>query len=88
MPAFLEVMQVSRSNRLRQGVLSWELFRDTADPQVYVEQFMDETWADHLRRFDRMTAADVGLRERRLAFHVGPEPPVVRRRIAEPLGER
>ena len=87
-PAFLDVMQVSRSNRLRQGVLSWELFRDTADPALYVEQFMDETWADHLRRFDRMTAADVGLRERRLAFHVGPEPPVVRRRIAEPLGER
>ncbi|MEQ1804623.1 MAG: MFS transporter, partial [Burkholderiaceae bacterium] len=83
--AFLDVMRLTRRNRLRQGVLSWELFRDTADPQVYVEQFMDETWADHLRRFGRMTAADVDLRERRLAFHVGPEPPAIARRIAEPL---
>ena len=86
--AFRAVMQESRRSRLRQGVLSWELFRDTADPGLYIEHFIDETWADHLRRFDRMTAADVGLRERRLAFHVGEQPPVVTRRIAEPLGER
>jgi MFS family permease len=85
--AFHAVMQESRRSRLRQGVLSWELLRDSADPDVYVEQFIDETWADHLRRFDRMTAADVGLRERRLALHAGDQPPVIRRRIAEPLDE-
>ncbi len=85
--AFLEVMQETRRSRLRQGVLSWELFRDTVDPQVYVEQFMDETWADHLRRFDRMTEADVGLRERRLALHAGSDPPAIARRVAEPLRE-
>ncbi|MFZ2651762.1 MAG: MFS transporter [Burkholderiaceae bacterium] len=84
--AFLEVMQMSRRSRLRQGVLSWELFRDTADPSLYIEHFIDETWADHLRRFNRMTAADVGLRERRLAFHIGGEPPVITRRVAAPLG--
>jgi quinol monooxygenase YgiN len=87
-PAFLSVMQESRRSRLRQGVLSWELLRDTADPDVYVEHFIDETWADHLRRFDRMTEADVGLRERRLAFHVGERPPLIQRRVAEPTAER
>jgi MFS family permease len=85
--AFLAVMQETRRSRLRQGVLSWELFRDTVDPQVYVEQFMDETWADHLRRFERMTEADVGLRERRLALHAGAQPPAITRRVAEPLPE-
>ena len=83
--AFLGVMRETRRNRLRQGVLSWELFRDTADPTQYVEQFMDETWADHLRRFERMTAADLDLRERRRALHAGAEPPVVRRRVAQSL---
>ena len=86
--AFLGVMQETRRNRLRQGVLSWELFRDTADPRLYVEQFMDETWADHLRRFERMTEADVDLRERRLALHIGEQPPLVRRRVAEPSAGR
>jgi MFS family permease/quinol monooxygenase YgiN len=85
--AFLDVMQETRRSRLSQGVLSWELFRDTVDPQVYVEQFMDETWADHLRRFERMTEADVGLRERRLALHTGTEPPAISRRVAAALPE-
>jgi MFS family permease/quinol monooxygenase YgiN len=86
-PAFLAVMRDSRRSRLRQGVVSWNLFRDTTDPSLYIEHFIDETWADHLRRFNRMTTGDVGLRERRLAFHSGGQPPVIKRRIAESLGE-
>ncbi|MEW6098100.1 MAG: MFS transporter [Pseudomonadota bacterium] len=82
---FRAVMQETRRSRLRHGALSWELFRDVGDPARYVEQFVDESWVEHLRRFDRVTAAEVALRERRLAFHLGPEPPVVRRCVAEPL---
>jgi quinol monooxygenase YgiN len=83
--AFREVMKESRRSRLRQGALAWELFRDVNDPGLYTEYFIDESWVEHLRRFDRVTAADVHLRQRRLAFHIGPQPPVVTRRIAEPL---
>lgn len=83
--AFREVMQESRRSRLRQGALAWELFRDVNDPGLYTEYFIDESWVEHLRRFDRVTAADVHLRERRLAFHIGDRPPVVTRRIAEPV---
>ncbi|MFO1299129.1 MAG: MFS transporter [Burkholderiaceae bacterium] len=82
---FRAVMQESRSSRLRQGALSWELFRDTNDPGRYLEYFVDESWVEHLRRFDRVTAADVALRARRLAFHLGGQPPVVTRCIAEPV---
>ena len=80
---FHTVMQESRRSRLRQGALSWELFRDTNDPGRYLEYFIDESWVEHLRHFDRVTASDVALRARRLAFHLGEHPPVVTRYIAE-----
>lgn len=80
---FHAVMQETRQARLRQGVLSWGLFRDAAVPGRYIEYFLDETWVEHLRRQERFTAADVGLRDRRLAFHRGAEPPKVQRYLGE-----
>ena len=80
---FNELMQASRRSRLRQGALSWELLRDVTDPGRYLEQITDESWTEHLRRFDRVTAADVALREQKLAFHVGKVPPLVTRCIVE-----
>jgi len=83
---FLAVMRETRSSRLRQGALSCELFRDAAVPGRYLEHMLDESWVEHLRRFDRVTAHDVALRNRRLALHVGSEPPRVSRCIAEVMG--
>lgn len=83
--AFAQVMQATRQARLRQGVLSWGLFRDTARVGRYVEYFVDESWTEHLRRQERFTAADAGLREQRLAFHLGEGPPRVERYLADPL---
>ena len=83
--AFAEVMQKTRRARLQQGALSWGLFRDTAVPGRYIEYFVDESWIEHLRRLERFTAADAGLRERRLAFHRGPAAPKVTRFVAEDL---
>ena len=80
---FRAVMQESRRARLRQGALSWELQHDIADPRRYVERVVDESWTEHLRRFDRVTAHDVALRERKLAFHTGDAPPVVTRWTVE-----
>jgi MFS family permease len=82
---FAEVMQLTRAARLRQGALSWGLFRDTSVPGRYIEYFLDESWVEHLRRLERFTAADAGLRERRLAFHLGDQLPKVRRYIGEAL---
>ena len=84
---FAAVMRESRANRLQMGALSWGLFHDTSKPGHYIEYYLDESWADHLRRFDRFTAADADLRERRYAFHVGAEQPKVTRYIAESLRE-
>jgi MFS family permease len=80
---FSEVMQRTRRARLRQGALSWGLFRDLAQPGRYVEYFVDENWVEHQRRLARFTAFDADLRAQRLAFHLGPEPPVTRRYVAD-----
>jgi len=80
---FKALMRISRRGRLRHGTLSWELLRDINDPGLFVEQIVDESWTEHLRRFDRVTTADATLRDRKQAFHIGDAPPVVRRRIIE-----
>jgi MFS family permease len=77
--AFVAVMQQTRRVRLSEGAIGWALLHDVAEPARFVEQITDESWTEHLRRFHRATAADVALRERRIAFHEGEEPPVVTR---------
>jgi len=79
--AFRVLMQESRRSRLRMGALDWELWQDIHDAGHFIERITDESWNEHLRRFDRVTAADVALRERKLAFHVGETPPVVTRYV-------
>jgi MFS family permease/quinol monooxygenase YgiN len=80
---FVELMQDSRRSRMRQGALDWQLLRDLYDPGRFIEQITDESWTEHLRRFDRVTASDVQLRDRKFAFHVGEEPPLVTRLLIE-----
>jgi MFS family permease len=76
---FRALMLESRRSRLRQGALSWELLRNAADPGCYIERIVDESWTEHLRRFDRVTRADVALRDRTLAYHTADHAPVVTR---------
>ena len=78
-------MERTRRARLRQGALSWGLFRDTSQPGRYVEYFIDENWLEHQRRLERFTAFDAELRARRLAFHIGEAPPLLRRYVAESM---
>jgi MFS family permease len=79
----LLMLNESRRGRLRHGALSWELLHDINEPGRFVEVIIDESWTDHLRRFDRVTATDVALRDRKLAFHLGDEPPRVTRCLME-----
>jgi MFS family permease/quinol monooxygenase YgiN len=81
--AFAEVMERTRRARLRQGALSWGLFHDVAVPGRCIEYFVDENWLEHQRRLERFTAFDAELREQRLAFHIGPEPPRLSRYVAD-----
>ncbi len=80
---FAAIMERTRRARLRQGALSWGLFRDVSQPGRYVEYFVDENWVEHQRRLARFSAFDADLRARRLAFHNGPQEPLVRRYVAD-----
>ncbi len=80
---FKELMQESRRSRMRHGALSWELLQDINEPGRFVEMIEDASWNEHLRRFDRVTTADVALRDRKLAFHLGESPPLVTRSLMQ-----
>ena len=85
--AFKEVMQRSRDARLRQGAMSWSLFEDAEKVGMMVENFVFETWADYLRRFDRFTTNDLNLQEERYQYHVGVKQPKITRRVATSFSE-
>jgi MFS family permease len=82
-PAFRALMEESRRSRLRQGALEWTLLHDIGEPGRFIEQVIDESWTEHLRRFDRITAADASLRERKRAFHLPEDDPLVTRFVLE-----
>jgi hypothetical protein len=50
-----------------------------------IEYFVDENWIEHQRRLERFSAFDAKLREERQTFHIGSEPPIVKRYIGQPL---
>jgi quinol monooxygenase YgiN len=63
--------------RRRDGAMYWELFRDGADPRRYMEIFLTESWAEHLRQHTRVLIADRALEQRARSFQVGGDPVVV-----------
>ena len=80
---FAAVMQRTRQARLRQGALSWGLFRDATDIARYIEYFVDENWVEHQRRMIRFSAHDAELRDLRMSFHRGAERPELKRYVAD-----
>jgi quinol monooxygenase YgiN len=82
---FGELMSASRRVRLGNGAVSWELFRDAADPSRYLEHYMDESWVAHMRQHDRVTGFDVVLDRQKAALHLGERPPEIIHYIAEPV---
>jgi len=55
---FVAAMQELQRARLRDGAIRWDLFRDMADQTRYVETFVVESWAEHLRQHERVALAD------------------------------
>jgi hypothetical protein len=56
--AFETAMADLRRRRRRSGAYYWELFVDSADPDRYIEIFMVDSWAEHLRQHERVTEMD------------------------------
>jgi hypothetical protein len=52
---------------------------------VFIEAYLVDTWAEHLRQHERITVADKSIEDKALSFHIGDKPPVVSHFIAEEL---
>jgi len=74
--------------RRRDGAIQWLLLRDSEGFGRYVEVFVVETWAEHLRQHERISAADREVEDRVLAFHLGGERPIGRHLLAADADHR
>jgi MFS family permease/quinol monooxygenase YgiN len=64
--------------RKRDGAIQWGVFQDIADPERFVEHFIVESWAEHMRQHERVTLVDQSLEKRVHAFHKGTSLPSVK----------
>src|SRR4029077_5429260 len=63
--AFIEAMSVLERSRRRTGASDWQLYRDGADPQRFLEVCEVPSWDTHLRQHDgRLTGADAAIEGR------------------------
>ncbi|WP_328460101.1 MFS transporter [Actinoplanes sp. NBC_00393] len=70
---FAAGMHELRWSRQRTGATQWGLFRDGADPAIFVEVYLVPTWAEHLRQHEgRLTGEDERAEERLIALAEGP----------------
>lgn len=81
-PAFLEAMQPVSQTRYRDGAMTWLLSRCTENPRRWLEVFIVESWAEHLRQHARVTFGDRRIQERAKRFHAGEAKPVVSHFVA------
>jgi hypothetical protein len=61
--------------RCRDGAYRWGILRDTAVAHRYLEIFLVNSWAEHLRQHERQTLADREV-EQRLSSYVPHDPEV------------
>jgi Transmembrane secretion effector len=72
---FTHAIHQLRSVRMRDGVIRWGVFRDTAAPDRIIETFVVESWLEFLRERERMTTSDRAIRDRVRDYHQGEAPP-------------
>ncbi len=84
---FARAMRSLGGIRLRDGAIRWGLWSDTARTGRYLESFVVESWLEHLRQHERMTAADREVQAIARAFHRGPGPPSVTHYLHERIPE-
>jgi MFS family permease len=67
---FLKAMHGYSRMRRRDGAYRWGIFRDTEVADHYLEIFLVNSWAEHLRQHERQTQADRELEERLRSYVV------------------
>lgn len=79
---FLTAVRRLERFRRRDGAIRWNVYRDTENAERWTEVFVVESWLEHLRQHERVTAGDRLLLDAAAAFHRGDGGPLVRHHIA------
>jgi MFS family permease len=69
---FLIALRKFSRVRRRDGASRWAVYYDTENPSHYLETFIVESWAEHLRQHVRLTQADREIEERLHGFQIKP----------------
>jgi len=81
---FFALMAELRRVRGRAGALEWELYEDVAHPDAWVEVWVMENWADHLREITRLSEADKALMAEAASFQEDASVPAARYLAVDP----
>ncbi|QTL02658.1 MFS transporter [Aquabacter sp. L1I39] len=82
--AFLHALNHLSTARRRDGAYAWGLTEDAADPDVLVEWFLVDSWAEHLRQHRRVSHADADVQQAARAFDRSEGGPKVRHLLTIP----
>jgi MFS family permease len=82
--AFLAAMDGLRQQRRRLGAYDWDVFEDTAREGRFLETFRVDSWLEHLRQHERVTAEDTIVQAAASRFHSEGTPRVTHLIAARP----
>ena len=68
---FIEAIYEYGRIRRRDGAYEWGVFRDIENAELYLETFLVDSWAEHLRQHERTTVGDHSIEERVLSYARG-----------------
>jgi MFS family permease len=74
--AFLAAIRPVSVERRRDGAYRWGVFEDTAEAGRWIETFLVDSWAEHLRQHARVTNADLPMEQALRRFQTGGSPVV------------
>jgi len=85
---FADACVLLGSQRRRDGAYQWHLFCDLAEPTRYLETFMVESWAEHVRQHERVIVSDRIAEQKVDSYHIGERPRKVRHMLSAYASEQ
>ncbi len=84
-PRFNELMNELAAARRRNGGYDWSLMQDAAQPDRFVETWLEASWIAHLRHHERVTGADEKIQAEIIKLQKDHRDPVVTHLFAASL---